>query len=128
MVADDFVWTRPETTGTSPSARAAHSAVAVQETIFIFGGMDSTGPLNDLYSLNTTTLHWSLIETTGGPPPAPRLDHTLCAVSLPVFAAAKEGEEKANAVEGRHMVLMVFGGMDTQGMMFDDCLAFSIET
>ena len=128
MVADDFVWTRPETTGTSPSARAAHSAVAVQETIFIFGGMDSTGPLNDLYSLNTTTLHWSLIETTGGPPPAPRLDHTLCAVSLSVFAAAKEGEEKASAVEGRHMVLMVFGGMDTQGMMFDDCLAFSIET
>jgi hypothetical protein len=49
-------WSQPTVTGDIPSNRAAHAGCAVDETLYLFGGMNETGALDDLYSLNTGTV------------------------------------------------------------------------
>lgn len=124
------------------------------------------------------TFLWTLIECEG-PPPAPRLDHILCAVKIPIFgestseeSVGRESEAKpttrtdlevdqhqsgveasnpqlvtvlsadmvASGFEekrecgksghtriGYQTVLMIIGGMDTLGTIFEDCLVFPVE-
>ena len=48
-------WSQPTVTGDIPNKRAAHAGCAVNGTLYLFGGMNETGPLDDLYSLNTGT-------------------------------------------------------------------------
>ena len=46
-------WSRPTVTGDIPCERAAHAGCAVDDKLYLFGGMNKTGALGDLYSLNT---------------------------------------------------------------------------
>ena len=129
--------------GVSPTARAAHGCAVLGNRMFIFGGLSSSGPLNDLFVLDTgrlwssnilggekhyfpvcvcecvrrstsfcwltpDSLQWSLVDTHCTP--SPRLDVAMCAVTLP-------GRHK----DGGAQVLFVFGGVDTNGQLFDDC-------
>jgi len=62
-------WSRPQTTGKSkPSQRRAHTAEHLNDHIYFFGGGDGKQALNDTFSLNTVTLHWSAIKTVGQTP------------------------------------------------------------
>ena len=46
------------TTGSPPTARAAHTANIVGQKLYIFGGNNGTVRLNDLYSIDTQTMTW----------------------------------------------------------------------
>lgn len=116
---DNLSWSRLETSGESPSSRTAHAAACVGKLIYIHGGMSSVGAaLDDLYSLNTEELKWTK-HATDGPNPAPRLDHTLCTVELLV---SKDNDESLSVEADNLSTLLMFGGMDTQGEIFNDCL------
>lgn len=54
--------------------------------------------------------------------PPNRLDHSMCVVPWPERTDG-DVEEKAESSEGKTKHLcFVFGGMDTQGVIFNDCL------
>jgi len=62
-------WSKPQTTGKHrPSQRRAHTAEYLDDHIYIFGGGDGKQALNDTYSLNAETLHWSMMKTCGQSP------------------------------------------------------------
>lgn len=69
------------TAGTPPRPRAGHAAVAVGERLFVFGGGDGENYLNDLSCLDTKTMVWQQV-TTSGPIPSPRSRHTATCVGM----------------------------------------------
>ncbi len=46
---DSFVWT--ETGAIGPSGRGSHDAIALNQTVYVFGGRNNDGTLNDLWAL-----------------------------------------------------------------------------
>ncbi|XP_019625858.1 PREDICTED: kelch domain-containing protein 3-like isoform X1 [Branchiostoma belcheri] len=75
-----------------PYMRYGHTAVAVGEKVYLFGGRnDSEGADNILYCFDTTTLRWSCPQVTGATPPA-RDGHSLCVVddNLYVFGGYEQ--------------------------------------
>lgn len=56
-------------------ARAGHSAVFLGESMYVFGGFDGSGTLNDLQMLELSSLRWSQPEALGQPP-SPRWGHS----------------------------------------------------
>eukprot|EP01027_Heterolobosea_sp_BB2_P015263 GEZU01021859.1.p1 GENE.GEZU01021859.1~~GEZU01021859.1.p1 ORF type:complete len:905 (+),score=277.98 GEZU01021859.1:97-2811(+) len=54
-----------KTKGPSPSGRQGHSAVAIDNKIYFYGGFDGTKRLNDLFVFDTETDTWSQIHATG---------------------------------------------------------------
>ncbi|KAI6683248.1 hypothetical protein NL676_029161 [Syzygium grande] len=67
-------WISPITRGEEPEARQGHSAALVGKRLFIFGGYgkspddDDEVYYNDLFILNTDTLMWKELNTTGEMP------------------------------------------------------------
>jgi len=66
-------WHRVETTGVKPSARAQHAAVTAtlsngHPALVIVGGYNGEEVLNDVYSLDLSTLVWTRHNTTGHGP------------------------------------------------------------
>lgn len=57
MFKDDgcMSWSQPAVTGDVPTRRAAHAGCSVDGTLYLFGGMNESGALDDLYSFNTGT-------------------------------------------------------------------------
>ncbi len=56
ILLDTLTWTKVTTSGTIPSARAAFGGMCpVGNTIYIFGGRDSSQRTNDLFALDTCT-------------------------------------------------------------------------
>jgi N-acetylneuraminic acid mutarotase len=66
-----MTWSRPKTTGTAPCARSGHTLTAIGKKLFLFGGgvwNERDGwvhKFNDLYILDTETLHWTKAECQG---------------------------------------------------------------
>lgn len=116
-------WGQVAETENNPCARAAHGAVVHGCQLFVFGGMNATGALNDLHSLDTETETWTRLEF-GTPPPSPRLDFGMCLVLFPKGEdEIKDGEEEASASLPTDDVgfIMVHGGMNAEGDIFDNC-------
>ncbi|KAF9107680.1 hypothetical protein BGX29_005383 [Mortierella sp. GBA35] len=65
---DTLTWTNPQTTGTKPRRRRAHTACVYNNCIYIFGGGDGYQALNDTYQLNLADMHWTELKTTGTAP------------------------------------------------------------
>jgi hypothetical protein len=64
-----LTWLVQPVSGAMPQARAAHSATLVDSHhLFIFGGESQEGRLDDVWVLDTTTMHWTEAVTTGTPP------------------------------------------------------------
>ena len=64
----------------SPPARYNHSAVAVGNTMYVFGGMGSNNqPLNDMWEFTSGTNTWS--QAFDASPPPARQDHTMSYVN-----------------------------------------------
>lgn len=121
----NHTWNELQPTGHAPSSRTAHAAACVGKKIYIHGGMSSVGAaLDDMYALDTETLIWTKIPVDG-PSPAPRLDHTLCTVEVPTPTDDSVSSETNG--DDSLTVLLVFGGMDTQGEIFNDCLVLMPE-
>jgi N-acetylneuraminic acid mutarotase len=74
----DFVtgdWSKPKCTGSIPSARHGHSAVAVSKTrMYVFGGSnedegeDKIHRFNTLFEFDLESKAWRILETSGSPP------------------------------------------------------------
>jgi hypothetical protein len=86
-----------------PSPRWAHSAVAFDRAVLLFGGSAPGMCFNDLHFFDSTTLQWREHVVTDGPKPAARSGHCACAVGDRMF---------------------VFGGNTTQ-CSFNDLWTFS---
>eukprot|EP00743_Colponemidia_sp_Colp-15_P005284 GILK01005683.1.p1 GENE.GILK01005683.1~~GILK01005683.1.p1 ORF type:complete len:1065 (-),score=74.19 GILK01005683.1:89-3283(-) len=61
---ESFVFSYPTVTGTLPSPREEHSAVAFDRKLFIFGGANfgESEFYNDLHMLDTVTREWTVIR------------------------------------------------------------------
>ena len=68
---DTAQWTSLSTLGQLPSGREGHSASILGERLYIFGGADAYGSLNDVLCLDLATLVWSY-PVSAGTPPSPR--------------------------------------------------------
>jgi hypothetical protein len=82
-----------------PCARVAHTAAAVGDSFYVFGGrrgVDEKVPLDDLWSFCTSALTWRQLEHAGGPPA--RSYHASCALGTSVY---------------------IFGGCGTGGRLSD---------
>ncbi|KAF9903735.1 hypothetical protein BX616_001547 [Lobosporangium transversale] len=65
---DTLTWTNPQTTGTRPCRRRAHTTCVYSNHIYVFGGGDGVQALNDTYQLDLITMHWSEVKTIGDIP------------------------------------------------------------
>ena len=55
-----FGWRRVATTGTSPSTRQGHSAVVIEDKMYVFGGCN-TERLNDLWILELGMIQFHIV-------------------------------------------------------------------
>lgn len=74
-------WSKLETKGQPPAARANASAVVDGNRLVVFGGNTSTdglsfAPRNDAFALDLDSLEWSSLGSSGAKP-APRLFHAM---------------------------------------------------
>jgi N-acetylneuraminic acid mutarotase len=64
-------WSKPKTSGLAPCARSGHTLTAIGKKLYLFGGgvwNEREGwvhKFNDLYVLDTETLHWTKPECQG---------------------------------------------------------------
>ncbi|XP_019350873.1 rab9 effector protein with kelch motifs [Alligator mississippiensis] len=152
----DMKWEKVPATGDVPGGRAAHSAAAFKDHFYIFGGVDPTGALDTMYRYHIEKQHWTLLEFDSPVPPG-RLDHSMCIIPWQVcnsvennvseaatnrdksekeaaVTVAEEGDPSQNKQSGKGNVedtlvhlFFVFGGMDTQGEIYRDCLVCLVE-
>ncbi|KAL1500249.1 hypothetical protein AB1Y20_012917 [Prymnesium parvum] len=87
--AAGWEWTRPQTTGTTPSPREGHTASIVGETMVVFGGAgldtdDTSINLSDVHMLDTCTFTWSQPAMHGSIPQERRY-HTASVVGDKIY-------------------------------------------
>uniref|UniRef100_A0A8C8E561 Rab9 effector protein with kelch motifs n=1 Tax=Otus sunia TaxID=257818 RepID=A0A8C8E561_9STRI len=152
---NDMRWVKIPATGDIPGGRASHSSAVFRDHVYIFGGIGPEGTLDTTYKYHTEKQQWTLLQFDS-PLPARRLDHAMCVVpwqagesgdtgaaagrdragnESPVAAGDKTKtspllkgqEEEEGRAEGIVHLLLVFGGMDTQGEIHRDCVVTLIE-
>ncbi|XP_061957076.1 uncharacterized protein LOC133678664 isoform X5 [Populus nigra] len=105
-------WISPNVRGDGPDAREGHSAALVGKRLFIFGGCGKSSDnsheiyYNDLYILNTETLAWKELNTSGQKLP-PRAGHSTVSFGKNLF---------------------VFGGFTDAQNLYDDLHMLNVET
>ncbi|NWV72304.1 RABEK protein, partial [Malurus elegans] len=137
---NDMRWVKIMATGDVPGGRASHSSAVFKDHLYIFGGMGPEGTLDTTYKYHTGRQHWTLLQFES-PVPSGRLDHAMCVIPWQAGAdgdtgATPAGTEAPLAAGDRaegcaedtfvHL-LLVFGGMDTQGQIHRDCLVTLVE-
>ncbi|XP_035113290.1 rab9 effector protein with kelch motifs isoform X3 [Callithrix jacchus] len=146
----DMKWQKLSPTGATPAGCAAHSAVAVGKHLYIFGGMTPAGALDTMYQYHTEKQHWTLLKFDTFLPPG-RLDHSMCIIPWPVTCASEK--EDSNSLSLNHeaekvdsadtvmthsgdsheesradtLLCFVFGGMNTEGEIYDDCIVTAVD-
>uniref|UniRef100_A0A2K5Z6V6 Rab9 effector protein with kelch motifs n=1 Tax=Mandrillus leucophaeus TaxID=9568 RepID=A0A2K5Z6V6_MANLE len=148
--ASNMKWQKLSPTGAAPAGCAAHSAVAVGNHLYVFGGMTPAGALDTMYQYHTERQHWTLLKFDSFLPPG-RLDHSMCIIPWPVTCASEkedsnsltlnhEAEKRDSAdkvmshsgdshEEGQTdtLLCLVFGGMNTEGEIYDDCIVTIVD-
>ncbi|KAM9522157.1 rab9 effector protein with kelch motifs isoform 2-T2 [Guaruba guarouba] len=137
----DMRWVKVPATGDIPGGRASHASAVFKDHLYIFGGIGPEGTLDTTYQYHTEKQQWTLLRFDA-PLPAARLDHAMCvipwqagksehtgaaatgeATAGPLLESQDEGHAGATVVH----LLLVFGGMDTQGEIYRDCIVSLIE-
>ncbi|KAG5234031.1 tip elongation aberrant protein [Salix suchowensis] len=104
---ETFVWKKAITTGTPPSARDSHSCSSWRDKIIVIGGEDGHDYyLSDVYILDTETLVWKELNTSGQKLP-PRAGHSTVSFGKNLF---------------------VFGGFTDAQNLYDDLHMLDVET
>ncbi len=93
-------WKQLIPTNTPPPARRDHQAWTRADLMYIYGGEGENGPLNDLWSYNSTTNTWQQ-EQLSGPGPVARHGHAITTLT--------DGSE------------IIVGGTDADGNPLKDC-------
>ncbi|XP_029024330.1 rab9 effector protein with kelch motifs [Betta splendens] len=116
-------WEKVPVKGDIPPGVAAHSAMVLDKDIYIFGGMTADGASNSMYRFNTEKNRWILMKFEGDIPPN-RLDHSMCLLPWKVRAEEDGNNEQPNSIAAQETVPLafVFGGMDTEGVLYNDCI------
>lgn len=109
-------WEKVQTKGDVPPGVAAHSAVALNGHIYVFGGMTEDGASNLMHRFNTENNYWTKMKFEGDLP-ASRLDHSMCLVPW-IVSDERDGQQVTKTVH----LAFAFGGMDTQGVIHNDCI------
>ncbi|XP_010260416.1 PREDICTED: rab9 effector protein with kelch motifs-like isoform X7 [Nelumbo nucifera] len=105
-------WMTPSVVGEGPEAREGHSAALIGKRLFIFGGCGKSWNgstevyYNDLYILDTDTLVWRELYTSGQVLP-PRAGHSTVAFGKNLF---------------------VFGGFTNARNLYDDLHMLNVES
>ncbi|XP_014345986.1 rab9 effector protein with kelch motifs isoform X3 [Latimeria chalumnae] len=145
-----LTWSQPEADRNPPAPRHGHVLVAVETKLFIHGGLSGVKFYNDMYCIDTEKQCWTLIRSES-PLPSKRLDHSMCIIPWKVHAklntqtrkqnsketlkeksshqqAGDLQEEISNTAEDEYVNLcLLFGGMDTKGEIYNDCLLTTID-
>ncbi|XP_040591615.1 rab9 effector protein with kelch motifs isoform X4 [Mesocricetus auratus] len=145
--ASNMKWQKLSPTGAVPAACAAHAAVAVGKHVYVFGGMTPTGALNTMYKYHTEKQHWTSLQFGPFLPPG-RLDHSMCVIPWPVPSTSENEdsdsvilncEAERTGAAGVHVaqggeesqtnmsLCFVFGGMNTEGEIYDDCIVTVVD-
>ncbi|XP_039767736.1 rab9 effector protein with kelch motifs isoform X2 [Ornithorhynchus anatinus] len=146
--ASTLTWSQPRIDGKPPSSRHGHVAVAAGSKLFIHGGLAGDTFYDDLYCIDTKKQHWTLLEFESFLPPG-RLDHSMCIIPWQGDSGFKEEDgvksedeiEKENLSDGtggevgdsdprnrrETLLCLVFGGMNTEGEIFSDCIATVVD-
>lgn len=104
---ETFVWKCATTSGTPPSARDSHTCSSWKNKIIVIGGEDEHDYyLSDVYILDTDTLVWRVLHTSGQKLP-PRAGHSTVAFDKNLF---------------------VFGGFTDAQNLYDDLHMLDVET
>ncbi|XP_025022115.1 rab9 effector protein with kelch motifs isoform X1 [Python bivittatus] len=88
-----FTWLQPDVRGQPPAPRHGHVVVAVENRLFVHGGLAGDTFYDDLFSIDIKDLRWEMLSTSG---------------SIPGGRAA----HSAVAFQGH---IYIFGGMDSTG-------------
>jgi len=94
LFLDTFTWAEVKTKGPIPMGRYRHSAVIIEDKMYIFGGYRSKC-LNDLHVLNLETLTWSEPNCIGEAPSA-RSSHSVCNVGKKMILFGGSGARYSN--------------------------------
>ncbi|XP_044309141.1 rab9 effector protein with kelch motifs isoform X2 [Varanus komodoensis] len=97
-------WSQPQVRGRPPAARHGHVMVAVQNRLFLHGGLAGSTLYDDLFSIDTTDMEWVAMAATGSVP---------------------QGRAAHSAAAFRDH-LYIFGGMDPTGAL-DTMYKYHIE-
>ncbi|XP_071881396.1 rab9 effector protein with kelch motifs isoform X2 [Anas platyrhynchos] len=146
----DLTWVKIRASGDVPGGRASHASAVLRDHVYIFGGMGPAGALDTTHKYHMGEQRWTLLRFES-PLPAGRLDHAMCVIpwrapgspgavgeeaeeepaggkaDLLLGSQEEEEEEQGCGEDPALHLLFVFGGMDTQGEMFRDCLVTLIE-
>lgn len=136
----DMRWVKIPATGDIPGGRASHSSAVFKDHLYIFGGIGPEGTLDTMYQYHTEKQQWTLLQFES-PLPAGRLDHAMCVIpwrggksenkgAAPGEATAgslPKSQDEGHAGDTVVHLLLVFGGMDTQGEIYGDCIVSLIE-
>jgi N-acetylneuraminic acid mutarotase len=68
-------WRALQTSGDRPTAREGHTAVVLDESLFVFAGVDRYHQRNDVHALSLASLRWSQPKTAGKNAPDARWGH-----------------------------------------------------
>ncbi|TRY57181.1 hypothetical protein DNTS_003268 [Danionella cerebrum] len=117
LCTETLRWQEVTAKGDTPPPLAAHACVSHGRNIFIFGGMTAEGAINEMFQFHCDEESWTRLKFTMDPP-SPRLDHSMC---LLPWRVRRRGKTQTDGSEDHHLCF-VFGGMDTQGLIFNDCL------
>ncbi|EFJ13495.1 hypothetical protein SELMODRAFT_424453 [Selaginella moellendorffii] len=97
--ANTFVWKKISITGVSPIPRDSHTCSSYKNCFIVMGGEDGGNAyLNDVHILDTETMAWREVKTTGAEL-MPRAEHTTIS-------------------HGKYLV--VFGGFSDDRKLFND--------
>eukprot|EP01133_Synstelium_polycarpum_P018218 gene18218-21787_t len=91
---DNYNWVEVKTKGIAPIGRYRHSAIIIEEKMYIFGGYRSKC-LNDLHILDLKTLTWSEPPQKGDAPSA-RSSHSVCNVGKKMILFGGSGARYSN--------------------------------
>ncbi|XP_022921955.1 acyl-CoA-binding domain-containing protein 6-like [Cucurbita moschata] len=104
---ETFVWKQATTSGTPPSPRDSHTCSSWKNKVIVIGGEDAHDYyLSDVHILDTDTLVWTELKTSGELLP-PRAGHTTIAFGKSLF---------------------VFGGFTDAQNLYNDLHMLDIET
>ncbi|XP_069702361.1 rab9 effector protein with kelch motifs-like [Periplaneta americana] len=121
-----------------PSGRAAHGAAYHNRFIYIFGGLGNSGALNDMWRLCIDTMIWEEVVVSGSVPPR-RLDFAFSLVELPEKFEKKSEDDSeehgarvqvdsGDGAEQHFPYLLLHGGMDETGHIYDDFYVMSLRS
>lgn len=114
--------------GEIPTARVGHTANAIDERIYVFGGRGGKAmePLVEngrVWVFDTVAATWSFLDPAGGSPyPAPRSYHASAATAHPLHTSHDQLESRFDPLPvdmNEHGTIFIHGGCPAKGRLGD---------